>query len=132
MVTFVLLNPSTATATQLDPTLRRCLRFADRENFGAMTILNLYAFRATDPDEMLAAADPVEPENDRAIASATGTVIAGWGTKAGAARVAHVRTLLPQLKALKITAGGHPQHPLYIHHAAPLLDWPNAPALSTP
>lgn len=127
-VTFVLLNPSTADEVELDPTLRRCVNFARREKFGGMTILNLYAFRTKSPKLMRAAADPVGPENDRALAGAAGTVIAGWGTNADPVRVAHARTLLPTLKALKITKDGHPQHPLYVHSDSPLVDWPRTAA----
>ena len=39
MITFVLLNPSTDDAVQLDPTLRRCIGFAKREGCGGMAIL---------------------------------------------------------------------------------------------
>jgi hypothetical protein len=76
MTTFVLHNPSTADATQLDPTLRRCVGFAKREGYGGMVILNLYAFRAKDLKVMKAATDPVGPDNDRVLADATGTVVA--------------------------------------------------------
>ncbi len=123
----MLLNPSTADATTLDPTLRRCVGFAKSHSFGGMTILNLYAFRTKDPKVMLAAADPVGPDNDRVMAAASGTVVAGWGTNASSARVAHAITLLPKLKALKVTNGGHPQHPLYVHRNATLVDWPTGP-----
>ncbi len=44
MMTFVLVNPSTADALQFDPTLRRCGGFAKREGYGGMVILNPYAF----------------------------------------------------------------------------------------
>lgn len=136
-ITFVLLNPSTADAVDLDPTLRRCVNFAKRDGFGSMMILNLYAYRTPSPTVMLAASDPVGPENDRVLANATGTVVAGWGTNASPARVAHVLELLPPLKALKalkITKNGHPQHPLYIKGDSPLVDWPSpsAPRRSTP
>jgi hypothetical protein len=87
-ITFVLLNPSTADADQLDPTLRRCVTFAKREGFGGMVILNLYAFRTEHPKVMLAASEPVGPDNDRILASATGTIVAGWGANAAPARVA--------------------------------------------
>lgn len=123
VVTFVLLNPSTADATQLDPTMRRCVSFATRDGFGGMTILNLYAFRATDPRIMLAAPDPVGPDNDRLLANAEGTVVAGWGTNARPSRVAHALTLLPQLHALGVTKDGHPRHPLYLRRDAPLVEW---------
>lgn len=125
-VTFVLLNPSTADAVQLDPTLRRCVGFAKREGFGGMVIANLYAFRSKSPKIMRSALDPVGPENDRALAAVTGTVIAGWGTKAAPSRVARALELLPQLHALSITQGGHPQHPLYVPADAPLVAWPPA------
>lgn len=124
LMTFVLLNPSTADEKELDPTLRRCVSFALREQFGGMKILNLYAFRTPYPKEMFAAVDPVGPKNDSELAQASGTVIAGWGANAHPARVAHALTLLPKLKALKITPKGHPQHPLYVHGQSPLVEWP--------
>ena len=123
MITFMLLNPSTADAVQLDPTLRRCVGFAKREGYGGMLILNLYAFRTKDPKVMLAATDPVGPENDRVLAGVTGTVIAGWGTKADPARVTRALALLPRLYALGITKDGHPGHPLYLPVDAPLIEW---------
>ena len=123
MITFVLLNPSTADEVELDPTLRRCVGFAKREGYGGMMIVNLYAFRTKDPKVMLAAIDPVGPENDRVLANVTGTVVAGWGTNADPARVAQVLALLPQLHALGVTKGGHPRHPLYVRADAPLIVW---------
>lgn len=127
-ITFVLLNPSTADAIDLDPTLRRCMNFASRDGFGSMILLNLYAYRTPSPAVMLAASDPVGPENDSVLANATGTVVAGWGTNASPARVAHVLKLLPPLKALKITKSGHPQHPLYVKGDSALVDWPSRTA----
>lgn len=124
MITYMLLNPSTADATELDPTLRRCVGFADREGFGGMLILNLYAFRTKDPEVMLAAVDPVGPENDRVLAAASGTVVAGWGADARPARVARALELLPALHSLGVTKDGHPRHPLYVHGRTPLVQWP--------
>lgn len=89
-----------------------------------MRILNLYAFRATKPKAMFAAPDPIGIENDRALASASGVIIAGWGTNAQVARVARAVTLLPKLKALKTAKNGHSQHPLYVRRDSPLIDWP--------
>jgi|SRR3954468_8618932 hypothetical protein len=129
-ITFVLLNPSTADATQLDPTLRRCVGFGRREGYGGMTILNLYAFRTKDPKVMMAASDPVGPDNDRVLAQATGTVVAGWGTNAAAARVAQALALLPGLHALGVTKSGHPKHPLYVRGDAPLVEWASPPVIS--
>lgn len=122
-VTFVLLNPSTADAVRLDPTLRRCVGFAKRDRYGGMVIVNLYAFRTKDPKVMMAATDPVGPDNDRVLAGVAGTVVAGWGTNADPARVTRVVPLLPRLHALGATKDGHPRHPLYVPAAAPLIEW---------
>ncbi len=122
-ITFVLLNPSTADAEHLDPTLRRCVGFAKRDGFGGMVILNLYAFRSPSPKVMRAAADPVGPDNDRVLASATGVVVAGWGINADAARVADAVALLPPLQALGVTKRGHPRHPLYVRGDAVRTEW---------
>lgn len=123
-LTFVLLNPSTADATQLDNTLKRCVWFAVDNGFGSMLILNLYAFRTKSPQVMHAATDPIGPGNDRVLAAATGTVIAGWGTNAQPDRVAQVLPLLPPLRALRITKDGHPEHPLYLPANSPIVEWP--------
>lgn len=122
-MTFVLLNPSTADAHQLDRTLRRCVSFAKRERYGSIIILNLYAFRTKSPKLMKAAADPVGPENDRVLAGATGTVVAGWGNHPDPGRVAQAVALLPPLHALGVNDGGQPTHPLYVLGDAPLIEW---------
>lgn len=61
-VAFIMLNPSTADENALDPTLRRCLGFARSWGYGSFEIGNVFAFRATDPKAMKAAADPFGPE----------------------------------------------------------------------
>lgn len=127
---FILLNPSTADAMQDDPTIRRCIGFANRWGFGGIVVVNLYAYRATKPRDMLAAADPVGPENDRIIAEIVEgkTVVAAWGTLAKHQRVAEVLALLPaatQLLALEITKYGHPRHPLYVRGESLPVAWPS-------
>lgn len=61
---FVGLNPSTADAERDDPTTRRCVRFARDWGFGGLLVGNLFAYRATRPRDLRAAAEPVGPEND--------------------------------------------------------------------
>lgn len=46
---FIGLNPSTADETQDDPTVRRCIRYAQSWGYGALYMTNIFAFRATDP-----------------------------------------------------------------------------------
>ncbi len=128
-VVFVMLNPSMADATLDDPTIRLCVSFAKREGLGGVVIVNLYAYRATDPRVMFAAADPVGPDNDRVILEVTTgrTVIVAWGHHAKSTRVAGVLGLLPsRVFALGVTRGGHPRDPLYVRGDAPLVSWPAA------
>jgi len=121
-VAFIGLNPSTADAENNDPTVLRCLRRAIRLGFGSMTMLNLFAIRATDPKVMLAAGDPVGDGNDAAIAAECkrcSMVIAAWGVD-GAHRgrdkavVEMLRRNGVTLHCLRVTAGGFPSHPLYL------------------
>ncbi len=121
---FVMLNPSTATEVQNDPTIERCERRARRLGFGAMQIANIFAFRATDPKVMRAAADPVGPENDAVLHDALATarpdlVLCAWGAHGahlgrGAAVAQMLRLSGVPLWHLGLTAAGHPRHPLYI------------------
>lgn len=128
---FVMLNPSTATEVQNDPTVERCERRARALGFGAFRVTNIFAFRARDPRVMKAAADPVGPANDAAIAESAGwadAIVCAWGTHgAHLGRGAAVARLLAgqgrPLTVLGLTRGGHPQHPLYIAYDRQPVPW---------
>ena len=128
---FVMLNPSTATEIQNDPTVERCERRARALGFGAFRVCNIFAFRATDPRVMRAAADPIGPENDAAILESAqwgDTVICAWGTHgAHLSRGPHVESLLrstgKRLWHLGMTKGGDPKHPLYIGYKVQPMPW---------
>lgn len=136
-VLFVMLNPSTATEFQNDPTVERCERRARVLGFGAFRVTNIFAFRATDPKVMRAQGDPVGPGNDAAIlASATewapDAIVCAWGAHgAHMERGAAVARLLRQtgrpLLHLGLTAAGQPKHPLYISYERQPELWPPAP-----
>lgn len=119
---FVMLNPSTATEVQNDPTVERCERRARTLGFGSFRVVNIFAFRATDPAVMRAQADPVGPGNDSTIgesAAAASRILCAWGTHgAHLGRGAQVERLLratgQPLWHLGLTQAGHPKHPLYI------------------
>ena len=129
--TFVMLNPSTATEFQNDPTVERCERRARALGFGAFCVTNIFAFRATDPRVMRAEADPIGPGNDAAIQRAAlwaKTVICAWGTHGvHRDRGAHVEHLLratgQPLMHLGLTQGGTPRHPLYVGYAQAPIRW---------
>ena len=128
---FVMLNPSTATEVQNDPTVERCERRARALGFGAFRVLNIFAYRATDPREMRRAADPVGPDNDAAILAAVpwaDQVICAWGTHGGHLdRGVQVAAMLRDAGAalfhLGLSQAGHPKHPLYISYAVQPQRW---------
>ena len=129
MLMFIGLNPSTADETKLDPTLRRVVGFAKREGCGGFWMGNLFAFRSTDPRQMLAHPDPVGPDNDSwllEMASWCSTIICGWGAHGKhRGRDMEVRKLLQghRLHCLKLTQTGQPGHPLYLPKATPLTEF---------
>lgn len=127
-VNFVGLNPSTADELTDDPTIRRCMGYAKTWGFDSLRMLNLFAFRATDPKDMMAAADPVGPENDehfRVHLSKYGTNIAAWG--AGGWYRGRGPFILDifgdRLKVLRLTKCGHPAHPLYLPKTLTPIEW---------
>jgi hypothetical protein len=99
-------------------------------------VVNVYAFRATQPADLWRAADPVGPENDLQLeyqaelaAEANLRPIAAWGTNAKPHRVERVRSIFDRrgvkLRALRITKDGHPSHPLYLPANALPIPWPH-------
>ena len=119
---FVMLNPSTATEVQNDPTVERCERRARALGFGAFRVTNIFAFRATDPKVMRAAADPVGPGNDAVILESVGwadSIVCAWGNHGlhldrGARVEALLRASGARLTHLGLTGQGQPRHPLYV------------------
>lgn len=131
VLSFVMLNPSTADASTDDATIRRCRGFARRERCDGIRVLNLYALRSPDPRLLLSHPDPAGPDNDRwltGLADADGPVIAAWGAHAAAEfRRDEVADLLAAagvvLWCLGTTRDGSPRHPLYARADAPLRVW---------
>lgn len=119
-VMFIGLNPSTADETKDDPTVRRCIGFARAWGFGGIHMLNLFAYRATNPKELKKAEDPVGPENNEYLKQYLDPPrlnIACWGVHgAFKDRGESVIELLgiENLSCLDVTRDGHPRHPLYL------------------
>jgi hypothetical protein len=121
-VAWLLLNCSTATAEADDATIRRCINFSRAWGYGTMEIVNLFAFRATDPRVMKAQKDPIGPENDRyilAAARSARTLVCGWGTHGSfRGRDEEVMWMLRRVPVqpycLEVTSDSFPRHPLYI------------------
>ena len=122
---FVMLNPSTATEVQNDPTVERCERRSRTLGFGSFRVTNIFAWRDTDPKKMRAAKEPIGPQNDASIlesCSWADQIIAAWGTHGvfldrGAAVEKLLRTSGQPIYHLGLSKDGHPKHPLYIAYA---------------
>ncbi len=116
---FILLNPSTADETANDPTIRRCIGFAQLWGFGTLVAANIFALRSTYPKDLRLIDDPVGPGNDRAIKrliKSADLVVAAWGGHGRYLnRGARVLSMLPDdAVCLGVNADGAPKHPLYL------------------
>ncbi len=128
---YVMLNPSTATERANDPTIERCERRAAALGYDALGVVNLFAFRATLPQDLKRAPDPVGPLNDAAIRVAAlraDRILCAWGVHGDhQGREADIRDLLfslgRPLTHLGLTKSGAPRHPLYISYAEKPRSW---------
>lgn len=140
-VLFVMLNPSTADATEDDPTIRRCVDYAIRWGFGELGVVNLFAYRTSDPDELVDATDYggmniVGWDNDyhiRHAARFSNLIVAAWGSKVSDdwkwSRPQEVVKLLrgvclrKKIHCLKTSKSGQPRHPLYLRQTLKPVLW---------
>ena len=131
------INPSTAAPDDLDNTLKSVERIAHANGFDSFIMFNVYAQRATDPDDMENELnDILHCENMKAfeyilrLSAARPAVWAAWGN------IIEKRKYLPECvsdmiklserygavwySAGKISKKGHPHHPLYLKKDTPL------------
>jgi hypothetical protein len=132
VMVWVMLNPSTADATVDDRTTLKCSEFARIHGHGAIIVVNLFAWRSRSPSELRVASDPIGPDNDRHIVwactrSARVTIMGGWGADSFARRRAsEVKRLIGSathvgMNCLGKTKNGHPEHPLFVPYASPIM-----------
>lgn len=130
-VCFIGLNPSTADETENDPTVSRCVRFAEEFGGGGLVMLNAFSYRATDPEEMKAQAVPNLHENIDWISAFAGLsrfAVAAWGTHGTFANQSdfiayRMRKDLRTLHCLGANKDGTPKHPLYLRADTKLKIW---------
>lgn len=133
------INPSTAAPDALDPTLQSAQRIALSNGYDSFLMFNVYAQRATRPDDMEKSCNSfLHGENRRAFAyllslSNRPAVWAAWGNiiekrpylmdclrdfaAQGRSVGARWFTAGPPLKS------GHPHHPLYLRRDTTLTDF---------
>ena len=121
-IAWIGLNPSTADEVTLDQTLAAVCRYSEKWGFSEVVMLNLFAFRATDPRDLKRAMEPIGPDNNQHLLAEVGAadrVIACWGE--------HGRFLGRDKKVSDLLAAtgiafhcllknktGTPHHPLYL------------------
>lgn len=119
----IMLNPSTADGREDDPTIRSCVRLLKELGFGGFVVVNLYSFRATEPDDLpMNPATAIGPGNARAIEEAVteaDLVICAWGANKRAARAVGGALDIIELNRRAVycfgeTKAGAPRHPLYV------------------
>ncbi len=130
------INPSTAEPDNLDNTLKSVERIALANGYDSFIMFNVYAQRATNPDDMERECNPLlHEENMKAFDYILGlsenpAVWAAWGN------IIEKRPYLPDcvrsmialgekhnarwFSAGKISKKGHPHHPLYLRKNTPL------------
>ncbi len=131
------INPSTAAPDDLDNTLKSVERIALYNGYDSFIMFNVYAQRATNPDDMEASLNEIlHSENMKAfeyilkLSDASPSVWAAWGN------IIEKRDYLPVCvrsmidigkkyaakwySAGKISKKGHPHHPLYLKKTTPL------------
>lgn len=123
-IMFIGLNPSTADERHDDPTVRRCIGFARSWGYGSLVLVNLFAYRATNPKELKTVYDPVGPRNDVWISIEkvmAERIVAAWGNYGTLfGRDKAVLATLDKVYCLGVTKAGCPRHPLYVASDTPL------------
>jgi hypothetical protein len=134
IVSFIGLNPSTADEVKNDPTVTRCVNFAKSWDFDGMFMLNLFAYRATEPKELKATYEANKyrlgvvgyftDEWILSVCDLSNMVIACWGGNGTyLSRDKEVLFMLEnecekEVYALGKTKEKHPRHPLYLKRSS--------------
>jgi hypothetical protein len=141
---FIMVNPSTADARQDDPTIRKCMGFAERNGFGRLIVGNKFAFRATDVKALIKADNAIGPENDahlERIMRDADILVAAWGPLGKLPRwlrsrwyaiAAIAERVGKPLHCFGTAQDGHPRHPLMLPYDTALSDWATPAAGDTP
>jgi len=127
-------NPSTADETINDPTIRKIMGFAERLDYGGVLMLNVGAYRATDPRDWKSARDPFGPGNSVEHLQVylgrwePSLVIAAWGkpcmaSQRGRHRAEAIKKMILGMKCLGRNSDGSPRHPLMLPYTTQLEDF---------
>jgi hypothetical protein len=121
-VMFMMCNPSTADAQIDDPTIRRCIGFAESWGFGGLYVGNLFAFRSKNPKDLLNTAHPVGEYNAQHIyqmLEKCSMIVTAWGNAKIVYKIVKKNPNYKPLNGIKayyidLSKDGTPKHPLYL------------------
>lgn len=134
VLNFIMLNPSTADDEFNDPTVERCERRARMWGYDGLVVTNIFAYRSTDPRELLRCENPEGfmqgLANILSVAGSADRVICAWGKQAPSVSLPRGAFIESQLRAkkiplycLKTTQDGVPCHPLYLSYDLKPIRW---------
>lgn len=135
LVCVVMVNPSKADGTLTDHTIRKLDGFAKRLGWRGYIVVNKFAYRATDVNELKAAIDPIGPLCGGYIAQAMiqcDFIVVAWGSLVKLPLtlrsrwrliVNHAQALKRDLYCWQTCNDGHPVHPVMIGYENQLKIW---------
>jgi hypothetical protein len=106
---WVMLNPSMADADLDDPTIRRCRSFSRSWDYGGIVVVNLYALRATDPEQLRRHPDPVADNDGHITATVYDAAVVGCASLRGPASGRRMRATARHRRRGRGALPGHHQ-----------------------
>lgn len=132
-ILWIMLNPSSADHDRDDLTVRKCIGFSKAWGASALKVVNLFAYRTSNPQDLLEVMNPVGPANQEHVRKAgddCDKVIVAWGAlsnklwyASAAIRTAVRGEYAGKLQCLGRTRTGAPRHPSRIGYVTALEDW---------
>ena len=131
-VLFIGVNPSTANADEDDATIRKMVGFAKRWGYSHITVVNLFAYRATDVRQLGKVTDLMGPlwfNHVRQALNSADLVVPCWGSRNKLPKTLRgnpdsmMQLLINKavrLAHLGLTERGDPRHPLRLGYDTPL------------
>lgn len=130
MILYIMLNPSRASDTQDDPTIRRLTQFSIDMGYGGFYVGNIFAYINSNPLELFLqkkiGTDIMGPGNKRHLremGEKVKDVCFAWGANYDIRLDHWINKRFPNALCFGITKDGNPKHPLYLPKDTILKPW---------
>jgi hypothetical protein len=126
LILFIGLNPSRADHEKNDPTITRCINFAQHWKFGGLLFANLYSFRTPYPKTLIEniglAANCLTDAHLKALIEKSHMHVCAWGSwNFINERAKQVLGMIKTPYCLGVNKDGNPKHPLYLKSTTELI-----------